>query len=81
MRTYLDCYPCFLRQALSAARIVGANELQQQTVLHKVMDELQEIPSGLTPPEIGYAVHQIVRDVVADGDPYSDAKNRRTRRR
>jgi len=26
MRTYLDCYPCFLRQALSAARRAGASD-------------------------------------------------------
>ncbi len=26
MKTYLDCYPCFLRQALEATRMNGANE-------------------------------------------------------
>ena len=26
MKTYLDCYPCFLRQALEAARMNGASE-------------------------------------------------------
>jgi uncharacterized protein with ATP-grasp and redox domains len=28
MKTYLDCYPCFLRQALDAARMAGADERQ-----------------------------------------------------
>ncbi|GAG96241.1 unnamed protein product, partial [marine sediment metagenome] len=30
MRTYLDCIPCFYRQALDAARIAGADELIQK---------------------------------------------------
>lgn len=33
MRTYLDCYPCFLRQALDAARLAGADGDQQKAIL------------------------------------------------
>ena len=40
MKTYLDCYPCFLRQALDAARLVGADERPQEAVLHRLLDDL-----------------------------------------
>ena len=34
MNICLDCYPCFLRQALEASRIAGADEEVQKKVLH-----------------------------------------------
>ena len=79
MHTYLDCYPCFLRQALTAARLVNASESQQQTVLNRTLALLQSLPPGKTPPEIGYAVHRIVREEVVNNlDPYQQAKDQST---
>jgi uncharacterized protein with ATP-grasp and redox domains len=78
MRTYLDCYPCFLRQALDAARKAGAGVEQQKAVLSRVLDVLREVEPSSTPPEIGYRVHRIVRCVVNDGDPYRAAKEAST---
>jgi len=74
MRTYYDCYSCFLRQALSAARQVGANDSQQSAVINRVLALLQKIQPNLTPPEIAYRVHRIVRDTVVATDPYREAK-------
>ena len=34
MKTYLDCYPCLLRQVLSAARRAGASENRQHSINH-----------------------------------------------
>jgi len=79
MRTYLDCYPCFLRQALEAARLAGADESQQKVVLDRVFDVLKQIGSLSTPPEIGDRVHRIVRREVGDSDPYQAAKETSTR--
>ncbi len=74
MKTYFDCYPCFLRQALRAARFVGANETQQHFVLQCTLSLLQSLPSNATPPEIGYQVHQIVSNAIDVWDPYLEAK-------
>ncbi len=79
MRTYLDCYPCFLRQALDAARLAGADEQQQQAVLSRVLELLQQIDPTGTPPEIGDRVHRIVRQEVGDRDPYRAVKEASTR--
>lgn len=78
MKTYLDCFPCFLRQALDAARMAGAGEAQQKAVLDCVLKVLREVEPWYTPPEIGYRVHRIVRQVVGDGDPYQAAKEAST---
>jgi len=78
MRTYLDCYPCFLRQALDAVRLAGADESQQKAVLDRVFDVLKQISSSSTPPEIGDRVHRIVRQEVGDSDPYQAAKETST---
>jgi len=80
VRIYLDCYPCFLRQALSAARHAGGTESQQFEVLRRVLRLLEALPSGKTPPEIGHQVHRIVREVVGAGDPYAEVKTESTRR-
>jgi uncharacterized protein with ATP-grasp and redox domains len=79
MKTYLDCYPCFLRQALEAARMVGADECQQQMVLDHVLELLRHIDPSNTPPAIGDQVHRVVRREVGDGDPYRAAKDATTR--
>jgi hypothetical protein len=63
-----------LRQALSAARLSGADETQQYSILQHTLSLLQNIPSGANPPEIGYQVHQIVSDIVGTQDPYCATK-------
>jgi hypothetical protein len=79
MKTYLDCYPCFLRQALHAARLAGADEVEQKTILDQVLARLAQISASTTPPEIGYHVHRLVRERVSNGDPYQQAKEASTR--
>ena len=74
MRTYLDCYPCFLRQALDAARFAGASGEQQAKVLQETLEMLQGIDPTTTPPEIGDQIHRRVREMVADRDPYNEVK-------
>jgi len=78
MKTYLDCYPCFLRQALEAARMTGADERQQHGVLVRVLDLLRDVDLSGTPPEIGDQVHRLVRQELIDGDPYRAIKDTST---
>ena len=74
MRTYFDCYPCFLKQALSAARRVGADDATQSVVIHEVLTLLQNIQLDATPPDIAYRVHRIARNTISANDPYQKAK-------
>jgi uncharacterized protein with ATP-grasp and redox domains len=78
MKTYLDCFPCMLRQALEAARMAGADVEQQRAVLNRVMELLAVVPVDNTPAETGYHVHRIVREMTGDKDPYKLVKEEAT---
>ena len=78
MRTYLECYPCFLRQALDAARFAGADGERQAEVLRDTLVLLQHLDPSATPPEIGDQIHRRVRESVAEADPYGEVKRAAT---
>ncbi|MGC9522159.1 MAG: damage-control phosphatase ARMT1 family protein [Anaerolineae bacterium] len=79
MQTYLDCYPCFVRQALDAARMAGADEAVTLKIVQRTLALLQDVPPDATPPEIGDRVHRLVRAIAGDGDPYRAVKDEATR--
>lgn len=74
MKTYLDCFPCFVRQALEASRMAGADEALQHRVLLRTMEHLATMGGSETPPEIGYLIHRMVRQSTGVDDPYRDLK-------
>jgi uncharacterized protein with ATP-grasp and redox domains len=78
MKTYLDCYPCFLRQALSAARRADASDDQQRQILLNTMEELASFPADATPPQMAFRIHQKVRQQTHISDPYRQAKDEAT---
>jgi len=74
MRTYLDCVPCFLRQALDAARMTTNDESVHEEVLRRVAHEVSEMDMGLSPPAMGQKIHRLIRELTGDPDPYRAAK-------
>lgn len=79
MKTYLDCYPCFLCQALSAARQAGASEERQRRILLKTMDRLRSLPADATPLGTVEGIHRLVRSETNNADPYLQAKRDATK--
>ncbi len=73
MKAYLDCYPCFLRQALSASRRGGADPEQQMAVIRRSLALLENLEPEATPPQIAHRVHGIVREEIGAADPYRQA--------
>jgi len=76
VKIYLDCFPCFLRQALEAARISGADEDTQRAVMNRVMIKLLDISRQETPPQIGNMIHDTIRKATGNSDPYREIKRR-----
>ncbi len=76
MRAYLDCLPCFLRQALDAARRVSDDERDQHRVICAVSEAISGFSLDATPIDLGRDVHRIVREVTGVDDPYLEAKRR-----
>jgi len=69
MRTYLDCLPCFLRQALDAARRATRDAEIQREVLNRVASVLPpELPLDATPIEIGGEIRRVVREATGGDD-------------
>jgi hypothetical protein len=78
MKTYLECYPCVLRQAIEAARMSGATHEQSRQIVDETLMLLKDLPEGLTPPDIGARVHQMVRELTGHADPYDQVKQKAT---
>ncbi len=79
MKTYLDCFPCFLRQALDTARLSTNDEKIQRLALIEVMKFLvnffQKNPDEIfTPPHITRHIYRIIKEVTDCKDPYHDIK-------
>lgn len=74
MRTYLDCIPCFVDQALRAGRIATDDEKILKRILDEVGMMLRDIPLESTPPETGMLVYEKVREITGEFDPYKELK-------
>jgi len=74
MRTHLDCFPCFLRQALEATRMVTQNEGIQRKALNSVIIILSNISTQMTPSEIACLIHRMVKSITGNLDPYKEVK-------
>ncbi len=74
MKTYLDCIPCFLKQALFAARAALDDEEKIKEVLDRVGMLVSEIPLDSSPPETGREVYRVVREVTGVDDPFATLK-------
>jgi uncharacterized protein with ATP-grasp and redox domains len=80
VKTYLDCFPCFLRQVLDSARVAGLNEAQQYELLQRVLVEAQHYDTSYTPSEMSSRIQEMVRQASRNGDPYRRAKDDSTQR-
>jgi damage-control phosphatase, subfamily I len=78
MRTYLDCYSCFLRQGLDAARYAGANEELQEEIMRKSLLLLAESHATSRPPEVAGRIQEIVRAETGQMDAFRRLKQTST---
>jgi uncharacterized protein with ATP-grasp and redox domains len=75
LKTYLDCVPCFLRQALDVTRqVCGGNEEVTERVLRRVLEATHSLRFELPPPYMGRRIHRIIRDETGLADPYAELK-------
>jgi damage-control phosphatase, subfamily I len=74
MKTYLDCIPCFFRQALAAAKMASTDETIHRRVLNAVALIIPDLALNATPPEIAQQVYRIVYEITGNHDPYKEAK-------
>ncbi|GLI34749.1 damage-control phosphatase ARMT1 family protein [Desulforhabdus amnigena] len=76
MKTYLDCIPCFVRQALDAARMASAEPEVHERMLREVLHWTSEMDLDEPPPALAQRIHRRLREVSGVPDPYREAKDR-----
>ena len=74
MRTYLDCIPCFYRQALDAVRIAGVDEIKQKQIVDKISQLIPDFPLEASPPEMGREIYALVGKISGVKDPFKEIK-------
>ena len=79
MKTYLDCVPCFFKQALEAARLAGASQKIQKRILNETAKILPKFPLSSSPPEMGRLIHRLVKKETGKDDPYLKIKEESNR--
>ena len=78
MKLHLDCYACFMRQTLQAARFVGADETIQRRALLRTMQLLAASPADATPPQMSESIHRAIREETNSADNYLEVKRTST---
>lgn len=76
MKTYFDCIPCYIRQALDAVRLVTDDQEIQGQVLQEVLDLVSKMDMNATPPAMAQKTHRIIKRLTKTDDPYKQEKQR-----
>lgn len=79
MKTYLDCFPCFVKQALNAGRMATDDEVVIKKLIDRVGEMMKDIPPGSTPPETGDRIYRLVREYTGNDDPFMHIKRQHIR--
>lgn len=74
MKTYLDCLPCLMSQALKAARAATDDEEVRRKVINAVAALIPELSLGLKPPEIAQRGYRLISQITGNNDPFHQAK-------
>lgn len=74
MKTYLECMPCTMRQAMEAVSRATTDETQREEALRKAAAAISSFDLSKPSPVLIGTIHRIVREVTGQDDPYEQAK-------
>jgi len=74
MRTYLECVPCFVRQATEASQRLTDDPAVHEQVLRETLRLASAMRFDCPPPWMGQLIHRVLRQILNDPDPYYQAK-------
>lgn len=70
MKTFLDCIPCFFRQALDAVRLITDDETVHEQIIRDVLELTTHLDLHQSPPAMGRLIHRRIRQLTENADPY-----------
>lgn len=76
MKTYLECIPCFFKQAIRAAKILNINKVKTKKLLDELGLLINQMPLESTPPEFGRIIYGKIRVLTGKSDPYAKLKHK-----
>lgn len=74
MKTYLECIPCFLNQAVYMAQTGTADESLQKEIVGDVVRAIPEFGFDDSPPAMARRIHQIMERRLGPQDFYKEIK-------
>jgi len=75
MKTYLECIPCFMQQALKAGKISAKDDKQIKHIFDEVGKIIPSFSMEYTPAEYGAEVYKIISEITGVKDPYKQIKD------
>jgi len=75
MKTSLDCIPCFVRQALDAARMASTDPVVHEQIMREVLRWISEMDLNQSPPLMAQRIHRRLREITSIEDPYRKVKD------
>jgi uncharacterized protein with ATP-grasp and redox domains len=74
VRSSLDCIPCFVRQAIDAARAVSDDPELHEATVREMLSWIAEADLDRSPPGFAQHIHRRLREMMDDDDPHRVAK-------
>jgi damage-control phosphatase, subfamily I len=74
MKAHLDCFPCFLRQAIIALRFGTKDEALQETILKSILEEIRNAETSKPPAHTTTFIHRKIRQMLGK-DPFRGIKS------
>ncbi|MDD5259032.1 MAG: ARMT1-like domain-containing protein [bacterium] len=76
MNTYIDCIPCFFRQLIEGARIIGVKPKRQKQIIDEFARIIQKSTLRSSPTEIISHGYHLLTKASTTGDPYKEIKQK-----
>lgn len=76
MKTFLDCIPCLIRQALHSVRSTTEDERVQEAIVRAALEGIAGMDFRQPPAVMAQTIHRRIRQATGNADPYVEQKQR-----
>jgi len=76
MKTYIECIPCFIRQAIEASQKAGLSEKETKKIIVKSAKIIAKTSMETPPPAIAFEINTLVNRISGIMDFYEEEKKK-----
>ena len=74
MKNQFECIPCIVNSYLRLVETEVIPQPQQEAILRQLLDYLSRVDFDQSPPILGSAIHELIRESMQNSDPYDKIK-------